>query len=288
MKNKFVIVSICLIVIGLIAIAMASQNSGMDGLNFNNVKNPITKEQASNIAAKSLPVDKSQINLRSDDTNIYWEFDYIDGKDVTIIDIDANAGQTIGYFNSSRAGNKTSITSNKALMMAKTQLVEYAIDIDSLEVLQASVELIEYPHEKMYAIVWTQQKNGVPVYGNFISVRIDANTGELISFVEKIADESSMAAIDTTPEIIREDAIKAANEFLNKSYGLPHDSKLMSSSLEIRKPNDWANTRNTNPTGSYTLAWIITFEDETRGDGAIVQAWMDGHTGEVIGGDRCK
>lgn len=173
--------------------------------------------------------------------------------------------------------------------MAKTQLMQYGINIDSLEVLQPEIELVEHPREKMYSLIWTQQKNGVPVYGKFVSVRIDADTGELISFVKKIDVDSSIAAIYTIPKINKDDAIKAGYEFLNKSYGLPLDSKLLSSPLEIRKPNDWASIRNTTPTGGYTLAWIETFEDKTRGDdGHIVQAWIDAHTGKVIGGDRCK
>ena len=288
MKNKFVVLSICLIAIGSIAIAMANQNSDIKTSNPSTANTPITKEHASNIAAKLLPIDEAKTDLLSDNQKSYWGFAYIEGINATFVDIDANTGQVIGYFNSSKTGNKISVTADKALIMTKTQLTEYGIDLNSLDVLQPSIQLLEYPHEKMYSIIWAQQKNGVPIYGSFVSARVNPDTGELISFVKEIADDMSIANIDTTPNINRDNAIKSASEFLNKSYGLPLDSKPLSSTIEIRKPNDWANTRDITPTGSYTLTWIVTFEDKTRDDGHLVQGWVDAHTGDIIGGESCK
>ncbi len=70
MKNKFVVLSMCLIAIGSIVIAMASQNSGMEIPNSNIAKTAITKESASNVAAKFLPIDKTKVDLLSGDQKL--------------------------------------------------------------------------------------------------------------------------------------------------------------------------------------------------------------------------
>ncbi|CAG0979223.1 hypothetical protein METP2_01864 [Methanosarcinales archaeon] len=304
MKVKYTIFSIiCLIAIGFVTLAIAEQgtlNQNMTDKVQNSPKkieviDPavakplISKEHALAIASKFLiPLDnRTKISLLRDDTiqKPVWEFAYLNDLEEISITIDADTGQLIAYFNFSRMSSGVPINSDDAPLKAKSHFKQFDVDINTLDVSHPSIKTVEISNGKTYNIFWKQQKNGITVYKNFVAVGLNADTGNLISFTKQLSDVSN---VNTIPKLTQDEAVRIAKDFLARNYNMPADSKLLGSSLEIRKPNDWAINREVTLKGDFTLTWVVEFQDKTRSDDAIVNIWLDAVTGEVIGGETCK
>ncbi len=297
MRIKYILLSMmCLITLGTVMFALADQGSlnqsstkGLEIFDPNIVKPVISKEQAATIASKfSIPLDeRTKFTLLKDNTKqmLVWELTYLNSLNETSMTINADTGQVVGYFNFSRISAGSAISTDEAVLKAKSYLPQFDVDINAINTSHSSTKIVEMPNGNIQNVIWSQQKDGVIVYDNFVAMGIDAHTGDLVSIVKKLSDVSS---VNTIPEITEDKAISIAKNFLAINYNLPDNSKLLNADLEIRKPNDWAVNRDTRPKGSFTLTWVVGFQDKTRAEDAMVWIWLDAITGEVIGGDICK
>lgn len=246
------------------------------------IANPaITKENASSIAAKiiPIPVEKASIALIKDAHRykIYWEFTYMENAEKhVILEIDAATGEALAYFSYNRPGNLVSITEKQALEKAKYSLMSFGVNTDALELSQPGIELNELLGGKLYQIEWVQHSNGIPVYDGFIRASVDADTGVLISFVKQLHDVSG---IGITPGITQNDAIAAVKDFVVNGYdNAPSD--VLSAGLEIRPLFQEGIAKG-------NLTWKITLGDKRSGYN-IVETWIDAASGNIISSDRIK
>ncbi len=244
-------------------------------------KPAITKENASNIAARiiPMPVEKARIALIKDTYRYktFWEFIYVENaENQALLEIDATTGEVLAYFGPFKTGKNVSITEKQALEKAKESLLSFGINIDALELSQPDIKLNEQPGGKNYDIRWIQQKNGIPVYYGWISAGIDAETGGFISFVKQLNDVSG---VGTTPKIAKNDAIATAKDFVVKNFGFT-SADLVDAGLEIRPLFQDEGTKG-------TLTWKITL-GEQRLEYNMAQIWVDANTGNVIASDRTK
>ncbi len=297
MRIKYILLSMmCLIALGSITFAIAGQGSfnqsstrGIEIIDPSMAKPVISKEQAATIASKfSIPFDeRTKVTLLKDNAKqmLVWEFTYLNGMNETSMTINADTGQVIGYFNFSRISTGSAISTDEAVLKAKSYLPQFDVDINTIDASRPSIKIVEMPNGNIHNIIWDQQKDGVIVYDNFVAMGIDAHTGNLVSIVKKLSDVSS---VNTIPKITQDEAVSMAKSFLSSNYNLPDNSKLLRMNLEIRRPNDWATNRDTSLKGNFTLTWVVEFQDKTRSDDAIVRVWLDAVTGEVIGGETCK
>ncbi len=297
MRIKYILLSImCLITLGTVMFAMADQGNfnqsptkGLEIIDPSTAKPAISKEQAATIASKFyIPFDeRTKITLLKDNTKqmLVWEFTYLNGLNETSMTINADTGQVIGYFNFSRISAGSAMNIDEAVLKAKTYLPQFDVDINTIDASHTSTKIVEMSNGNIHNVIWDQQKDGVIVYDNFVAMGIDAHTGNLVSIVKKLSDVSS---VSTTPTITQDEAVSIAKSFLARNYNLSDNSKLLRTNLEIRRPNDWATNRDTGLKGSFTLTWVVEFQDKTRTDDAIVRVWLDAITGGVIGGETCK
>lgn len=299
MKKKYIILSlISMISIGFITLAIADQgsfnqntaNAGQNPINKIEIIDPIvakpliSKEDAYVIATKfSVPLDNTtKVSLLRDNgaQRIFWEFKHLNNLE---INIDASTGQVIAYFNFSSMNNGMAINPDNVLLKAENYLKQFNVDISALDT-SPNIKTVNISNGNTYNLFWTQQKNGIPVYKNGVEVGINANTGNLVAFAEQLSDVSN---VNTIPKITQDEATSTAMSFLARNYNLSNDSQLLSTNLEIQKPNNWAINRDTTFKGNFTLAWAVEFLDNTKPSNHVV-VWLDASTGEIIGGVTSK
>lgn len=245
------------------------------------IANPdITKEKASSIAARIIPVplEKARIALIKDAHRYktYWEFTYMENAEKrAVLEIDAATGEALAYFSYSKPGNRISITEKQSLENAKNSLINFGVNIDALELSQPGINLNELLGGKIYQIEWIQHSNGIPVFDGFIRASVDADTGVLISFVKQLHDVSG---IDITPEITQNDAITVVKDYVVKSDNKA-PSDVLSANLEIRPLFQEGIVKG-------ILTWKITLGE--RSGYNIVETQVDAKTGDIIAIDRIK
>ncbi len=254
---------------------------GIQPLDPEVAKPAITKENASSIAARMIPmpVEKARIALVKDTHRYktYWEFAYVENaENQAMLEIDATTGEVLAYFGPFKIGNKVSITEKQALEKAKESLFGFGINIDALELSQPDIKLNEQPKEKFYNIRWIQQKNGIPVYYGWITAGIDADTGGFISFVKQLNDVSG---VDITPRITKNDVIATAKDFVAKNYDFT-SSEVVNAGLEIRPLFHDEGAKG-------ILTWKVTL-GEQRLEYSLAEVWVDANNGNVVASDRTK
>ncbi len=245
-------------------------------------KPAIPKENASSIASRiiQMPVEKARITLINDTryiSRIYWEFTYMeDDKKQAILEIDAATGEALAYFSYKKIGNQVSIPENQSPGKAKESLKNFGFDIDGLELSYPSITLNDVIGGKLYQIEWGQQSNGIPVFDGFIRAGVDADSGNLVSFVKQLHDVSGTDAI---PKITENDAIAAAKDFAGKAYDNPPPN-VQSAVLEIRPLFQYES-----PKGA--LTWKVTTGDNWS-EYNVVDVWVDAISGNAVAIERIK
>ena len=176
-----------------------------------NVGEVYAKEDAVQIATQKIPALQSY-TLRSaslqrdyrDETKLLWHFDFQNENSYSYANVQMNAktGQLLGFFVPQNDIDNITFTEEDAKKVAESFLGNEASDVFAKT--EYTEEMNHYvPLEKeeslpsSYYITYQRMENGIPVSGNYLTVRVDADTKQVGSYTRSFTEGLSFPDIST-------------------------------------------------------------------------------------------
>ncbi len=176
-----------------------------------NVSEVFSKEDTEKLAKEKIPALKDY-TLRSaslqrdyrDETKLFWYLDFQKDGDSyrSSVQLDAKTGQLLGFFLPQMGTENTTFTKEDAKKIAEAFLQKEAADVfwktKYTEEASTYVPLAKggtLPNS--YEMTYQRIENGIPVSGNYLTVRVDANTKQVGSYTRSFTEGLSFPDIST-------------------------------------------------------------------------------------------
>lgn len=178
---------------------------------LSNVSEVFSKEDIKKLAKEKIPALKDY-TLRSaslqrdyrDETKLFWYLDFQkDGDGYRAgVQMDAKTGQLLGFSLPQNGIENKTFTKEDAKKVAKAFLEKEAADVfaktEYTEEVNSYVPLAkEGTLPNSYEITYQRMENGIPVSGNYLTVRVDADTKQIGSYTRSFTEGLSFPDLST-------------------------------------------------------------------------------------------
>jgi len=210
-----------------------------------------------------------------------WRVVFSDSVYTRHVEVSDATGQILHYIREDHSNShkflSDPISQEQAVAQATSALMS-AGAFKTKELVYKSAEMVQGSADTQeWYIFWSRLRNGIPYRDQGANVSIDAQTGEVIGFSVNFR---TLPLANSVFSVNRDKALTIATEALAKAgMQFPEPPTI---NAEIVQPNGYwkAGNSETEQQSDAHLAWVCHFRQDQRN----YEAWVDGLTGDIIGG----